>query len=104
PRVLLGHERPRRARNRYGRIDGTDRRSRTVTAARFWAYAWRMTTSRSGYDISPLGEARITALAADLTPEERHVILHQGTERPGCGIFLDNKKPGVYTCRLCGRP
>ena len=31
-------------------------------------------------------------------------ILHQGTERPGCGIFLDNKKPGVYTCRLCGLP
>ena len=32
------------------------------------------------------------------------MILHQGTERPGCGIFLDNKKPGVYTCRLCGLP
>jgi len=32
------------------------------------------------------------------------VILHQGTERPFCGLFLDNKKPGVYTCRLCGLP
>jgi peptide-methionine (R)-S-oxide reductase len=32
------------------------------------------------------------------------VILHQGTERPFCGLFLDNKKPGAYTCRLCGLP
>ena len=43
-------------------------------------------------------------LAADFTPEERTVILHQGTERPFCGLFLDNKKPGTYTCRLCGLP
>lgn len=63
-----------------------------------------MTTSRSGYDLTPLAADRVTALAADFSPEERHVILHQGTERPGCGIFLDNKKPGVYTCRLCGLP
>jgi len=32
------------------------------------------------------------------------VILHQGTERPFCGVFLDNKKQGVYVCRLCGLP
>ena len=44
------------------------------------------------------------ALAKDLSPEERRVILHQGTERPFCGLFLDNKKDGVYTCRLCGLP
>ena len=63
-----------------------------------------MSTSRSGYDVTALPDDRIAALAADLTPEERHVILHQGTERPFCGLFLDNKKPGVYTCRLCGLP
>jgi len=63
-----------------------------------------MTTSRTGYDLTPLVAARVTALAADFSPEEREVILHQGTERPGCGIFLDNKKPGTYTCRLCGLP
>ena len=61
-------------------------------------------TSRSGFDITPLSGERIAALAASFTPEERHVILHQGTERPFCGLFLDNKKPGVYTCRLCGLP
>ena len=68
------------------------------------AYELGMTTSRSGYDLTPLARDRIEALAADFTDEERHVILHQGTERPFCGAFLDNKKPGVYTCRLCGLP
>ena len=63
-----------------------------------------MTTSRSGYDLTPLAADRITALATDLSDEERRVILHHGTERPGCGVFLDNKKTGVYACRLCGLP
>lgn len=63
-----------------------------------------MTTSKSGYDVTPLTRDRIDALAADLSPEERHILLDQGTERPGCGVFLDNKKAGVYTCRLCALP
>ncbi len=63
-----------------------------------------MTTSHSGYDLTRLAPARVEALASDLTPEERHVILHQGTERPFCGVFLDNKQTGVYACRLCGLP
>ncbi len=32
------------------------------------------------------------------------MLLPQGTERPFCGVFLDNKKNGVYVCRLCGLP
>jgi peptide-methionine (R)-S-oxide reductase len=63
-----------------------------------------MTTSRTGYDLTRLPEDRIAALAAGFTPEERHVILHQGTERPFCGLLLDNKQPGTYVCRLCGLP
>ncbi len=63
-----------------------------------------MPTSRSGFDVSPLTSQRISELASDFTPEEKHVILHQGTERPFCGLFLDNKQDGVYTCRLCGLP
>jgi peptide-methionine (R)-S-oxide reductase len=63
-----------------------------------------MTTSRSGFDLGPLPADRVEALAADFTPDERRVILHQGTERPFCGLLLDNKKAGVYTCRLCGLP
>jgi peptide-methionine (R)-S-oxide reductase len=63
-----------------------------------------MATSKSGYDLSRLSAERIDALAAGFTPEERHVILHQGTERPFCGLLLDNKKAGTYVCRLCGLP
>jgi peptide-methionine (R)-S-oxide reductase len=63
-----------------------------------------MTTSRTGYDLTRLSSDRVAALAAEFTPEERHVILHQGTERPFCGLLLDNKKAGTYACRLCGLP
>jgi peptide-methionine (R)-S-oxide reductase len=63
-----------------------------------------MTVSKTGFDVTPLSAARIEALATELTPEERRVIMHQGTERAFCGLFLDNKKDGVYTCRLCGLP
>jgi len=63
-----------------------------------------MPTSRSGFDLTPLSAVRIAALAEGFTPEERHVILHQGTESPFCGLFLDNKQAGTYTCRLCGLP
>jgi peptide-methionine (R)-S-oxide reductase len=43
-------------------------------------------------------------LAAKLTPDERRVILHQGTERPFCGGLLHSKESGVYQCRLCNLP
>jgi len=58
----------------------------------------------TSYDLTPLTAEQIDGLAADLSPEERRVILHQGTERPFCGVFLDNKKDGTYVCRLCGLP
>jgi peptide-methionine (R)-S-oxide reductase len=60
--------------------------------------------SASGYDLTPPAPAELEALAAALTPEERQVILHQGTERPFCGGLLNNKDQGVYACRLCGLP
>jgi peptide-methionine (R)-S-oxide reductase len=63
-----------------------------------------MSQSPSGYDLTRLSGAQIATLAADLSPEEHRVLLDHGTERPGCGIFLDNKKKGVYQCRLCGLP
>ena len=63
-----------------------------------------MTQSPAGYDVAKLTDEQVEALAADLSPAERHVILHHGTEPPGCGVFLDNKRDGVYTCRLCGLP
>jgi len=62
------------------------------------------TRSASGFDLTPLAEQQVAALATDLDPEERRVLLGHGTERPGCGVFLDNKRAGVYVCRLCGLP
>jgi len=56
------------------------------------------------YDLTPLSSERIAELATDLSPDEKRVILHQGTERPFCGLFLDNKQDGTYVCRLCGLP
>src|SRR5690606_18278610 len=58
----------------------------------------------SRFDLTPPDEAQLQALAAALSPEERHVLLQQGTERPFCGVFLDNKREGTYVCRLCGLP
>jgi peptide methionine sulfoxide reductase msrA/msrB len=60
--------------------------------------------SRSGHYVARLSPDRIEALAEDLTPEERSVLLARGTERPFCGTLLDNAEPGTYTCRLCGLP
>lgn len=62
------------------------------------------TRSRSGYDLTPLAPPERERLAERLTPEERRVLLSQGTERPFCGTLLGNKEAGVYACRLCGLP
>lgn len=56
------------------------------------------------FDLSPPSAEQRRALAAGLSDDERHVLLDHGTERPFCGVFLDNKLDGVYTCRLCGLP
>lgn len=66
-----------------------------------------MTTPRRsafGFDLTPLSAEEIAKRAATLTPDERRVILNQGTEPPFCGGLLANKKPGVYACRLCELP
>jgi peptide-methionine (R)-S-oxide reductase len=56
------------------------------------------------YDLTPLSPDEIEQLAKSLSPEERKVILYQGTEAPFCGNLLANKKHGTYVCRLCGLP
>lgn len=60
--------------------------------------------SSAGYNIAPLDAGTIEHLAANLSPEDRAIILHQGTEPPFCGGLLHNKHRGVYVCRLCGLP
>ena len=56
------------------------------------------------FDLTPPTDEQRRTLEADLSDEERHVLLEHGTEAPFCGVFFDVKRPGVYTCRLCGLP
>jgi len=60
--------------------------------------------SEAGFDVTPLTDTEVQALAADLDPDEARVILDQGTEPAFCGDLLDNHRDGVYVCRLCGLP
>ncbi len=60
--------------------------------------------SESGYDVKPIGAEKREQLAQSLTKEEYDILLNQGTEAPFCGSLLDNKKAGIYACRLCGLP
>ena len=39
-----------------------------------------------------------------LTPEEKQVILHKGTERPFTGEYESHWEAGVYVCRQCDTP
>ncbi len=39
-----------------------------------------------------------------LTPEEAHVIVEKGTERPFTGKYYEHYAPGIYTCRRCDAP
>ncbi len=56
------------------------------------------------FDLSPPTDGQRRDLVAGLAPSERRVLLEHGTEAAFCGTFLDNKRDGVYTCRLCGLP
>ena len=61
-------------------------------------------TTTIQFDLAAPAENELRELEADLSNEERHVLLEHGTEAPFCGVFLDEKREGVYTCRLCGLP
>jgi peptide-methionine (R)-S-oxide reductase len=61
-------------------------------------------TTTMQFDLTPPTDEERRGLESDLSDEERHVLLEHGTEAPFCGVFLDEKRAGVYTCRLCGIP
>jgi peptide-methionine (R)-S-oxide reductase len=56
------------------------------------------------FDLAPPSNAQLTLLIDGLSDEERRVMLHHGDEEPFCGVFLAEKRAGVFTCRLCGLP
>ncbi len=58
----------------------------------------------SEFALTPPTESQRARIIAGLTAEEQHVLLDHGTEAAFCGVFLDNHKDGVYTCRFCGLP
>jgi peptide-methionine (R)-S-oxide reductase len=64
----------------------------------------RQDSAMTTFDLTPPNEAERREIASGLNAEERRVLLQHGTEAAFCGVFLDNKKEGVYTCRFCGLP
>ena len=60
--------------------------------------------SPAGLDLTPPSPEERKVIEADLTQEERDVLLYQGTEAPFCGGLLNQKEAGTYNCRLCGLP
>ena len=40
----------------------------------------------------------------ELTPEERRILEHKGTERPFTGEYNDFKISGTFVCRRCNNP
>jgi hypothetical protein len=56
------------------------------------------------FDLTPPTQDQMRELVADLSEEERHLLLEHGEEAPFCGVFLTEKREGVYICRLCGLP
>jgi peptide-methionine (R)-S-oxide reductase len=58
----------------------------------------------TAFNLTPPTETQRKKISAELSEEERHVLLQHGTEAAFCGVFLDNKKNGIYTCRFCGLP
>jgi peptide-methionine (R)-S-oxide reductase len=58
----------------------------------------------AAFDLSPPSTEQRERLTAQLSEEERNVLLRHGTEAPFCGVLLDEKGAGVFACRLCGLP
>jgi peptide-methionine (R)-S-oxide reductase len=58
----------------------------------------------SKFNLTPPSAEQRRAITEKLTSDERRVLLQHGTEAAFCGVFLDNKREGTYTCRFCGLP
>jgi peptide-methionine (R)-S-oxide reductase len=85
-------------------------RSARIDAAAFLCFHTQTRAQPQGdssvtkFDLRPPTEAQRTQIIAGLTADERRVLLEHGTEAAFCGVFLDNHREGIYTCRFCGLP
>ncbi len=63
---------------------------------------------RHGQLVGPVESPRVSRpdeeWRAQLTKAQYEVARGKGTERPFCGMLLDNKQEGVYSCVCCGLP
>ena len=53
---------------------------------------------------SPRVEKSDAEWQKQLTAEQYKIARAKGTERPFCGLLLDNKKDGTYVCICCNLP
>ncbi len=64
--------------------------------------------NKEGKLVGPVESAKIVKTddewRAQLTRDQFRIARAKGTERSFCGGFLDNKRPGVYSCVCCGLP
>lgn len=60
--------------------------------------------SKLGYDLTPPGAEAKAARLKELTEEQVRVTQHAGTEPPGCGVLLKEKRAGLFCCVVCGLP
>ena len=64
--------------------------------------------NRKGELVGPVESAPVVKSDAEwqkqLTREQYEVARGKGTERPFCGLLLDNKLNGVYACVCCKLP
>lgn len=58
----------------------------------------------SAFDLTAPTKDQFRLLSSTLSEEERILLLEHGEEEPFCGVFLYEKREGVYSCRLCGLP
>jgi methionine-R-sulfoxide reductase len=64
--------------------------------------------NRRGELVGPVESAKVEKSDAEwqrlLSPQQYEVARGKGTERPFCGLLLDNQRDGTYACVCCALP